>query len=65
MTSWLPILVHGDAAMSTRFPSLLGEVTAESVARAAAALTPNRRAVLEVVPAASATLASRKSEESQ
>ncbi|MBO3735483.1 M16 family metallopeptidase [Glycomyces niveus] len=43
-------IFHGDAAMSTRFPALLGEVTAESVARAAAALTPNRRAVLEVIP---------------
>ncbi len=43
-------IFHGDAAMSTRFPALLGEVTAESVARAAAALTPHRRAVLEVVP---------------
>ncbi|WP_035696936.1 M16 family metallopeptidase [Glycomyces tenuis] len=41
---------HGDARYATRFATLLGEVTAESVARAAATLTPNRRAVIEVVP---------------
>ncbi|GAB3650280.1 M16 family metallopeptidase [Glycomyces tarimensis] len=41
---------HGDATMATRFATLLGEVTAASVAEAAAALTPNRRAVIEVVP---------------
>jgi predicted Zn-dependent peptidase len=43
-------IFHGDAAMSTRFPVLLGEVTADAVARAAASLTPQRRAVLEVIP---------------
>ncbi len=43
-------IFHGDARYATRFATLLGDVTAESVARAAAAMTPNRRAVIEVVP---------------
>ncbi|GAB3235229.1 pitrilysin family protein [Glycomyces halotolerans] len=41
---------HGDATVATRFAAMLGEVTAESVSQAAATMTPQRRAVLEVVP---------------
>ncbi|THV42116.1 M16 family metallopeptidase [Glycomyces buryatensis] len=43
-------IFHGDARVATRFAALLGEVTAESVAGAAASMTPQRRAILEVVP---------------
>ncbi|WP_199043071.1 M16 family metallopeptidase [Glycomyces salinus] len=41
---------HGDAGLATRFAALLGEVSAEAVSRAAAAMTEQRRAVIEVVP---------------
>ncbi|GAB3998783.1 pitrilysin family protein [Glycomyces albus] len=41
---------HGDAGLATRFAALLGEVSAEAVSTAAAAMTEQRRAVIEVVP---------------
>ncbi|MGH8882520.1 MAG: M16 family metallopeptidase, partial [Stackebrandtia sp.] len=41
--------LHGDADVAQRLPRLLGEVTAEQVTSAAAALTPNRRTVVEVI----------------
>jgi hypothetical protein len=43
-------LFHGDAGLATRFAAMLGEVDAEAVARAAATMTEQRRAVIEVVP---------------
>lgn len=43
-------IFHGDAGLATRFAALLGEVSAEAVSQAAAAMTAQRRAVIEVVP---------------
>jgi len=42
-------LVHGRAELLTELPERLAEVTVDDVAAAAADLTPDRRAVLEVV----------------
>lgn len=41
--------LHGDADVARRLPRLLGEVTESQIVAAAAALTPQRRAVVEVV----------------
>jgi zinc protease len=43
-------LFHGDAAMARGFAARLGEVGPDAVAAAAATMTEQRRAVLEVVP---------------
>ncbi|HEY8452338.1 MAG: pitrilysin family protein [Micromonosporaceae bacterium] len=43
-------LLHGDPDLVNRLPHLLGEVTVEQVAAAAATLRPHRRASVEVIP---------------
>jgi len=41
--------IHGDAGMARDLPRRMGAVTEEQIIAAAAALTPNRRAVIEVI----------------
>jgi zinc protease len=46
-------LLFGDAGMIVRLPQLLAQVTDADIRTAAARLTPDRRAVIELIPGAS------------
>ncbi len=45
-------LLHGDASMVLRLPELLSQVSDEDIRLAAASLTPNSRAIIDLVPGA-------------
>jgi zinc protease len=53
---------RGDASMVNDLPHLIGEVTEEQIVAAAAALRPNRRAAVEVIPGAGAAPSSGESD---